>query len=96
VCVYVCVCVCAHEYCEWVPDESIRSSEAGVTGSCEWPDVGSRYHTQVLWKGYNHSYVLNHLCSSTLLFLLMFWSCGKMYISKDLLKHLEMKHNVMK
>lgn len=37
------------------PEEHIRYSRAGITGSCELPDVGARDGTKVFCKSSKHS-----------------------------------------
>lgn len=52
VCAYVCVCT-RHVYCVYTfmhrSGEVIRFLGAGVSGSCELPDMGDEIRTQILW-----------------------------------------------
>ena len=61
--VCVCVCVCVYTcVCTWVqvPMEprGINLPAAGVTDSCELPDVGAENQTQVICK--SHTHTLSH------------------------------------
>lgn len=62
---YTCVWLCIHEHrCPRRPEEAMVPTRAGVTGSCDLPDVGTGHQTWVLCKSSMCFWSLSWLCST--------------------------------